>query len=112
MLRLTLRNLAAHKGRFAMTTFAVVLGVGFVVASFVMSDGLRSTFAKLSEEITAGAVEALNVRDASRRSDIERLGGCRADLFAGTDEDDAERALVFQALGDHLFVSLFEDVER
>ena len=54
MLRLTLRNLAAHKGRFAMTTFAVVLGVGFVVASFVMSDGLRSTFGKLSEEITAG----------------------------------------------------------
>ncbi|GJM37865.1 MAG: ABC transporter substrate-binding protein [Acidimicrobiales bacterium] len=54
MLRLTLRNLAARKARFAMTTFAVVLGVGFVVASFVMSDGLRSTFDGLSEDITAG----------------------------------------------------------
>jgi putative ABC transport system permease protein len=54
MLRLTLRNLAANKARFAMTTFAVVLGVGFVVASFVMSDGLRSTFNSLSEDITAG----------------------------------------------------------
>ena len=52
MLRLTLRNLAANKARFAMTTFAVVLGVGFVVASFVLSDGLRSTFSDLSEEIT------------------------------------------------------------
>ena len=52
MLRLTLRNLAANKARFAMTTFAVVLGVGFVVASFVLSDGLRSTFGDLSEEIT------------------------------------------------------------
>jgi putative ABC transport system permease protein len=54
MLRLTLRNLSANMGRFAMTTFAVVLGVGFVVSSFVMSDGLRSTFGALSEEITAG----------------------------------------------------------
>ena len=54
MLRLTLRNLSANKARFAMTTFAVVLGVGFVVSSFVMSDGLRSTFGQLSEDITAG----------------------------------------------------------
>jgi len=54
MLRLTLRNLAANKARFMMTTFAVVLGVGFVVSSFVMSDGLRSTFGQLSEDITAG----------------------------------------------------------
>ncbi len=54
MWRLTLRNLAANKARFAMTTFAVVLGVGFVVASFVLSDGLRSTFGSLSEEITGG----------------------------------------------------------
>ena len=37
MLRLTLRNLAANKARFMMTTFAVVLGVGFVVSSFVLS---------------------------------------------------------------------------
>ena len=52
MFRLTLRNLAANKARFAMTTFAVVLGVGFVVASFVLSDGLRSTFSDLSDDIT------------------------------------------------------------
>ncbi|MEQ8839517.1 MAG: FtsX-like permease family protein [Acidimicrobiales bacterium] len=54
MLRLTLRNLAANKARFLMTTFAVVLGVGFVVSSFVMSDGLRSTFGDLSEDISSG----------------------------------------------------------
>ncbi len=54
MWRLTIRNLAANKARFAMTTFAIVLGVGFVVASFVLSDGLRSTFGDLSEEITDG----------------------------------------------------------
>ncbi|MDH3682324.1 MAG: FtsX-like permease family protein [Acidimicrobiia bacterium] len=54
MIRLTIRNIVAHKARLAMTTLAVVLGVSFVVASFVLSDGLRSTFNDLSEEITAG----------------------------------------------------------
>ncbi|MEM7340221.1 MAG: FtsX-like permease family protein [Actinomycetota bacterium] len=63
MLRLTLRNLSAHKARFVMTTFAVVLGVSFVVASFVLADGLRSTFSDLSEEITAG--QDLTVRPVS-----------------------------------------------
>ena len=63
MLRLTIRNLVAHKARFAMTTFAVVLGVSFVVASFVLSDGLRSTFGDLSEDI-AGGVD-LEVRPVS-----------------------------------------------
>jgi len=63
MLRLTFRNLAANKARFAMTTFAVVLGVGFVVASFVLSDGLRSSFGSLSDEITVGT--DLQVRPVS-----------------------------------------------
>ncbi|MFT5202287.1 MAG: putative ABC transport system permease protein [Candidatus Aldehydirespiratoraceae bacterium] len=67
MLRLTLRNLAANKARFAMTTFAVVLGVGFVVSSFVMSDGLRSTFRGLSEDISAGT--DLLVRPATEFGD-------------------------------------------
>jgi len=63
MLRLTIRNLTANKARFAMTTFAVVLGVGFVVASFVLSDGLRSSFGDLSDEITVGT--DLQVRPVS-----------------------------------------------
>lgn len=54
MLKLTLKNLAANRVRFAMTTFAVVLAVSFVVSSFVLTDGLRSTFGALSSEITDG----------------------------------------------------------
>ncbi|MEM9616089.1 MAG: FtsX-like permease family protein [Actinomycetota bacterium] len=54
MWRLTVRNLGANRARFAMTTFAVVLGVSFVVASFVLSDGLRSTFDDLSADIVGG----------------------------------------------------------
>ncbi len=43
MVLLSLRNMRKNKIRFGLTTFAVLLGVSFVVASFVLSDGLRSS---------------------------------------------------------------------
>lgn len=43
MMLLSFRNMRRNKLRFMMTTFAVLLGVSFVVASFVLSDGLRSS---------------------------------------------------------------------
>ncbi len=52
MLRLSLRTLLAHKARFAMTAFAVVMGVGFVVGSFVVTDTLRRSVDELFETIT------------------------------------------------------------
>ncbi|MEL6985810.1 MAG: ABC transporter permease, partial [Actinomycetota bacterium] len=54
MFRLTIKNLAANRIRLALTTFAVVLGVAFVVSSFVLTDGLRSSFDDLSSDITSG----------------------------------------------------------
>ncbi len=53
MLRLTLRNLNAFKVRLALTTFAVVLGVSFVVSSFVLTDGFRQSFSTLSSDIVS-----------------------------------------------------------
>ncbi len=53
MLKLTLRGVFDHKIRFALTAFAVVLGVAFVVASFVISDGLSDTFDEIVEGINA-----------------------------------------------------------
>lgn len=41
MVLLSLRNMRRNKLRFVMTTSAVLIGVSFVVASFVLSDGLR-----------------------------------------------------------------------
>ncbi len=52
--RLTLRNLMANRVRFALTVLGVTLAVSFVVSAFVLGDGLRSTFADLSRDITAG----------------------------------------------------------
>ncbi len=63
MLQLTFRNLRANKLRLALTTVAVVLGVSFVVSSFVLTDGLRQSFGSLSEEIV-GATD-LEVRPAA-----------------------------------------------
>jgi putative ABC transport system permease protein len=54
MLRLTIKSLAANRIRLALTTFAVVLAVSFVVSALVLTDGLRSSFGDLSEDITAG----------------------------------------------------------
>ena len=69
MIRLSLRNLASNKLRFALTTFAVVLGVSFVVASFVLTDGLLKTFDTLVEEANA-EIDA-EVRAASDFDEIE-----------------------------------------
>ncbi len=54
MLKLSLRNLLAHKIRFVMTTFAVVLGVAFVVGSFVLTDSLRAAIGGLITDISEG----------------------------------------------------------
>lgn len=51
MLRLALKNLAANKIRLGLTALAIVLGVGFVVSSFVLRDGLKESFAGVSQDI-------------------------------------------------------------
>jgi putative ABC transport system permease protein len=75
-----------------MTTFAVVLGVSFVVASFVLSDGLRSTFNTLSEEATAGT--DLLVRPVSEFGDPEPLDAALVDEIASIEGVAAAAPLV------------------
>jgi putative ABC transport system permease protein len=60
MLRLSLKNLAANKIRLGLTALAIVLGVGFVVSSFVLRDGLKESFAGLSEEIVGDVDISVN----------------------------------------------------
>ncbi len=54
ILRLTFRNLAASKLRFLLTSFAVLMGVSFVVSSFVLTDGLTKTFDAIVEDSNSG----------------------------------------------------------
>ncbi|NNF70372.1 MAG: ABC transporter permease [Acidimicrobiia bacterium] len=66
---LTLRSLAANKLRFLLTTFSVVLGVSFVVSSFVLTDGLLKTFDNIVEDANA-EVDA-EVRASSEFAEVE-----------------------------------------
>ncbi|MGB5758922.1 MAG: ABC transporter permease, partial [Acidimicrobiales bacterium] len=70
MLRLTIKNLAANRIRLALTTFAVVLAVSFVVASFVLTDGLRDSFGSLSEDIVSGTDLELRPVDDFGQADL------------------------------------------
>ena len=76
MWRLTLRSARAHWRRFVLTATAVVVGVAFVVGSFVLTDSL------------AGSIRSL-LKDSAGRSDFVvratdgRAGG-HADAFGGS----------------------------
>lgn len=76
MLNLTLRTINANRIRLTLTAFAVVLGVSFVVSSFVLGDGLRSSFGTLSEEIVGGT--DLEIRPTSEFGSVAPLDGALA----------------------------------
>ncbi len=78
MLKLTLRGLLKNKIRFLLTSLAVVLGVTFVVAAFVVTDGLRSTFEGVSQDIYSTqdfSVRGTGPDDFSRSPVPEELVG-------------------------------------
>ncbi|QSE83627.1 ABC transporter permease [Rhodococcus koreensis] len=54
MRKVSLRNLAAHKVRLALTVLSVVLGTAFVAGSFVFTDTLQRTFDSIFENTAQG----------------------------------------------------------
>ncbi|MCU0274969.1 MAG: ABC transporter permease, partial [Acidimicrobiales bacterium] len=83
VLRLTLRSLRANKIRLALTTVAVVLGVSFIVASFVLADGLNDSFDELAGDITSGT--DLAVRPVDDFGTPQPMDESVADLVAGVE---------------------------
>ena len=70
MLRLTLKGVRGHLGRFLLTLSAVTLGIAFVAGSFVLTDSLQSTFDDLIESMAEGVdVTVRSDRDANVTSD-------------------------------------------
>ena len=53
LFRLTIKSIRSNVVRFLLTGLAVVLGVGFVVGTFIITDGLRSTFGDLKVPASA-----------------------------------------------------------
>jgi putative ABC transport system permease protein len=70
MLKLSIRSLTAHKLRFSLTTFAVVLGVSFVVASFVLTDGLTRTFNTIVEDANSEVDVEVRAKDEFAEVDL------------------------------------------
>ncbi|HEY8112801.1 MAG TPA: FtsX-like permease family protein [Actinomycetes bacterium] len=60
---MTLRGLTAHKLRLALTALAIVLGVGFVAGTYVLTDTISKTFTQLFEQTTKGVDVAVRTRD-------------------------------------------------
>ncbi len=54
MLKVTLKGLLAHKLRMSLTALAVVLGVGFIGGTYVLTDTMNATFSDLFEDVTSG----------------------------------------------------------
>ncbi|HEU4866961.1 MAG TPA: FtsX-like permease family protein [Actinomycetota bacterium] len=73
MWKLTIKNLKARKLRLAMTALAVVLGVGFVAGTFVLTDTMNSAFDNLFSDVNEG----LDVIVRSESEFESQLGGSR-----------------------------------
>lgn len=64
MRKVSLRNLAAHKVRLALTVLSVVLGTAFVAGSFVFTDTLSRTFSSIFSDTAQGADVRVSAEDA------------------------------------------------
>ena len=73
MLRTTIKGLLAHKLRMALTALSIVLGVGFVAGTYMLTDTMNKTF----ENLFAGITEGVDVYVRSESSFEAQLGGSR-----------------------------------
>ncbi len=90
LLRLTVKNIRGRFIRFLLTTIAVVLGVSFVVGTFVITDSLRDTFDDLAQDI--GGTIDFQVRSAPLIGDLADAPPVEtdlADVLAGVDGVEA-----------------------
>ena len=78
MFKAALRGLLAHKLRLALTALAIVLGVGFISGTYVLTDTMNAAFDELFASATAG-VDVV-VRDDSHFE--AEFGGSREPIDA------------------------------
>lgn len=81
MRKVSLRNLAAHKVRLALTVLSVVLGTAFVAGSFVFTDTLQRTFDSIFEDTAQGVDVRVSAEDATSRG----IPNAEIDTIAGID---------------------------
>jgi len=88
MLRLTLKNLWAHKVRLALTGVAVVLGVAFMTGTMVLTDTMGHTFDDMLATTNAGTdvvIQQPETVDAEMGDVRERVPAETLDVIRGVD---------------------------
>jgi len=89
VLRISLRNLAAHKARLVMSTLAVALGVAFIAGTLVFSDtitaGFTGLFTAAAPDVTVTPRRAFTpeVEDLALAGDIPALPAAAVTTAAG-----------------------------
>ena len=76
MFRLTIKNLWAHKLRFALTGLAVVLGVAFMAGTLVLTDTMASSFDDLFDDVNAGIDVVVQQPGGRSEGDATQPGRC------------------------------------
>ncbi|MCA1839716.1 MAG: ABC transporter permease [Actinomycetota bacterium] len=86
MWRATIKGLIAHKVRLGLTALAVVLGVGFVAGSFILTDTIGSLFDRLFKDVGKGidVVVRPNDRATAQNDQRERQAGFGRTLLPQT----------------------------
>src|SRR5438094_162006 len=70
MWRLTWRGLLSHSVRFVLTALAIILGISFLVGSFVITDTIRSAFDDLFRQVTKGTDAVVRYKAQIKNTDL------------------------------------------
>ncbi|QEV18506.1 ABC transporter permease [Streptomyces alboniger] len=103
VLKTSMRNFLAHKGRMALSAVAVVLSVAFVCGTLVFSDTMNTTFDKLfaatSADVTVSPKSAEDSDDAPRSGKPESMpASVVAEARKADGAKDAEGAVASQSV--------------
>src|SRR3954447_21128412 len=70
MWRVTWRGLLSHWIRFVLTALAIILGISFLVGSFVITDTIRSAFDDLFRQVTSGTDAVVRYKAQINNTDL------------------------------------------
>jgi putative ABC transport system permease protein len=75
LFRATLKSLRARKLRLTLTALSVVLGVGFVAGTFVLTDTMNKAFSDLFTQVSSGSDVIVRAEAAFTPSQLGPGGG-------------------------------------